>query len=110
MTTRFGGPRAFVPGSLVTTLAGCGWGGNDHDTFRVPTSIAIADVNGDGLLDLALSTSVVRDDGADRAGLASIFLQSSSSRGTFQGAKDQRRPALQRLRWETSRGAAQLTS
>jgi hypothetical protein len=69
-------------------LAGCNWGGNNHDTFRVPTSVVIADMNGDGLPDLALSTSVVRDDGADRTGLASVFLQSSSSRGTFQRAKD----------------------
>lgn len=88
MTTQFGAPRALVLGSLIATLVGCKWGGDNHSTFRVPTSVAIADVNGDGLPDLALSTSIVRDDGADQTGVASVFLQSSSTRGTFQGAKD----------------------
>ena len=49
MTTRFGRSSALLLGSLVMTLTGCkfGLGNNDPSTFRVPTSIAIADLNGD---------------------------------------------------------------
>src|SRR6185436_12514486 len=48
MTTRINGRRALLLGSLAITLTGCKFGGGDHhDTFRVPTSIAIADLNGD---------------------------------------------------------------
>jgi hypothetical protein len=89
MSVRFNGPRALVVTSLAVSLIGCKWGGgDDHATFRTPTSVAIADLNGDGVPDLALATSVVEDTGDDRTGLASVFLQSSSTRGTFPGGAD----------------------
>ncbi|MEJ0039265.1 MAG: VCBS repeat-containing protein [Gammaproteobacteria bacterium] len=89
MTMRFGGPRVLLVGSMVTALTGCGWGGgDDHATFGTPTSVVIADLNGDGVPDLALSTSIVADDGSNRTGFASVFLQSSSKRGTFQSPAD----------------------
>lgn len=88
MTTRFGRSRAFLVGSLAVTLTGCDWWGSadDINTFRAPTSVAIADVNGDSLPDLELSTSILAEDGSPRTGVASVFLQNSGSPGSFQGA------------------------
>jgi hypothetical protein len=88
MKVQFNGPRIFIAASLIVALAGCGGGGNDASMFRVPTSVVIADLNADGSPDLALSTSLVASDGTTRAGVASVFLQSSSSRGTFQASTD----------------------
>jgi hypothetical protein len=68
-------------GSLALALAGCG--GDDRILFRAPTSVAIADLNADGIPDIAASTSVVDDNGSNRAGFAAVFLQNSSTRGTF---------------------------
>jgi hypothetical protein len=75
------GPRVLVLGSLALALAGCG--GDDALLFRAPTSVAIADLNADGAPDIAASTSVVDDNGSNRAGFAAMFLQNASSRGTF---------------------------
>jgi len=76
------GPRVLILGSLAIALAGCG-GDDDSLLFRAPTSIAIADLNGDGIPDLAASTSVVEDNGSNRTGFAAVFLQSASNRLTF---------------------------
>jgi hypothetical protein len=89
MTTRFSGSRALLAGSVAIALTGCNWLGNDddnHASFRAPTSIAIADLDGNGLPDLALSTSIVEDTGKNFTGRATVFLQSSSTGGAFQPA------------------------
>ena len=78
------GSRAFVLGSLTMALAGCG--GDDTVLFRAPTSVVVADLNADGAPDIAASTSVVEDNGSNRAGFAAVFLQNASTRGTFAGS------------------------
>jgi hypothetical protein len=81
-------PRLLIASSLTLALTGCFGDPTKVNTFPVPTSVVIADLNGDGAPDLAVSRGVVAETGENRKGLASVFLQSSSSRGTFQGASD----------------------
>ncbi|HVW71248.1 MAG TPA: VCBS repeat-containing protein [Steroidobacteraceae bacterium] len=73
---------------LLTLLAGC----HDDDYYYggpvislpgyTPNSVAVADVNGDGIPDLLVATTV--DNGqASNPGVASVYLGSSSSPGTY---------------------------
>jgi len=73
-------------GVVIASLAGCGGGGNDdNSSFNVPNSLVIADLNGDGVPDLAVATTSVANNGSTpNPGFASIFLQNANSRGTFQ--------------------------
>jgi hypothetical protein len=71
--------------ALLVCLASCG---DDHDqgpsfSTPVPNSIAVADVNGDGVPDLLVATTVDQG-GADNPGVAVVFLGNPSSVGTFQ--------------------------
>ncbi len=70
--------------ALLTTLAGCGFGGSSSPTaVDVPTSAAIADVNGDGVPDLLMATVHDQGSGAN-PGFASVILGNKSAPGTFQ--------------------------
>ena len=73
-------------GSVVVaaTLVSC----NDDDnfccapTFNVPNSVAIADVNGDGIPDLLVATTISQGQQLN-PGFANVILNSKSSPGTF---------------------------
>jgi hypothetical protein len=79
--------------ALLLTLAGCGGYGDDNycdlgcligpqSPVNVPNSIAIADVNGDGVPDLLVATT--SDSGLlNNPGFANVILGSMSSPGTF---------------------------
>lgn len=88
MNIRSNAPRLFVAGSLALALTGCFSDPTKVNTFPVPTSVVIADLNGDGAPDLALSRGVVAETGENRKGLMTVVLQNASTRGTFQGNSD----------------------
>ncbi len=79
--------------ALVTSLAGCG---HDDDYFvvggplppgygsvYVPNSVAVADVNGDGVPDLLVATTVDQG-GGNNPGLVAVYLGNSASPGSYQ--------------------------
>jgi len=79
--------------ALVASLAACG---HDDDYFvvggplppgygsvYVPNSVAVADVNGDGVPDLLVATTVDQG-GGNNPGLSAVYLSNSASPGTYQ--------------------------
>lgn len=86
------GCPALFAAVLLLALAGCdyhdhngcynGCGGGPPVTVNTPNSVALADINGDGVLDLAVATTA--DTGAfNNAGFANVILGSPSPAGTF---------------------------
>ncbi len=84
--------RLFGAAALALALGGCGGYGDNYcdwgcpigpqPTVNVPNSIAIADVNGDGVPDLLVATTA--DQGPiSNPGFANVILGSKSSPGTF---------------------------
>ena len=78
---------------MVVSVAGCG---HDDDYFVVagplppgygsvyiPNSIAVADVNGDGIPDLLVATTVDQG-GGNNPGVGAVYLGNSGSWGTYQ--------------------------
>ncbi|HUA89847.1 MAG TPA: VCBS repeat-containing protein, partial [Steroidobacteraceae bacterium] len=83
--THRGRPRRVLAALFSTAaLVSCG-GGDDNCCFvpfTVPNSVAVADVNGDGVPDLLVATT--NDQGyALNPGFANVILNSASSPGTF---------------------------
>jgi VCBS repeat protein/FG-GAP repeat protein len=82
-----------VGAALTASLAGCG---HDDDYFvvggplppgygsvYVPNSVAVADVNGDGIPDLLVATTVDQG-GGNNPGIAAVYLGNSASPGSYQ--------------------------
>ncbi len=80
--------------ALLVCLASChdhhwhyGPGGPGYGTGYTPNSVAIADVNGDGVPDLLVATTV--DKGlANDPGVASVYLGAPATPGTYQPGAD----------------------
>jgi FG-GAP-like repeat/FG-GAP repeat len=88
LVTALRSPRWLVSACLIAAaglLAGCSSGNSNVylAPFNVPNSVAIADVNGDGLPDLLVATTL--DQGyPDNPGFANVILNTAGSPGTFQ--------------------------
>jgi FG-GAP-like repeat len=84
-STRQSGRWRVAAGMAVAAslLASCG--GNDNWYYapvNVPNSVAIADLTGNGVMDLAVATTSYQGY-ADNPGFANVILNSASSPGTF---------------------------
>jgi hypothetical protein len=77
--------------SVLLLSAGCGSGGGSNGTggdgfipaFTVYWSIAVADLNGDGKPDIAVSYTFHPSDSSAHQGFVAVYLQSPASPGTF---------------------------
>ncbi|GAC1453646.1 MAG: hypothetical protein PVSMB6_08390 [Steroidobacteraceae bacterium] len=79
--------KSAVAATVLVTLASCGGYGDDNlyyafPAINVPNSVAVADVNGDGVPDLLIATTF--DQGlAFNQGFANVVLGQKASPGTF---------------------------
>jgi hypothetical protein len=79
--------------TLVASLPGCGHGDDyfvvggplppGYGSVYVPNSVAVADVNGDGIPDLLVATTVDQG-GGNNPGVAAVYLGNSASLGGYQ--------------------------
>lgn len=86
-------PLALTAAGLMAGLAGCGHGDDyfvvggplppGYGSVYVPNSVAVADVNGDGIPDLLVATTVDQG-GGNNPGLAAVYLGNAASPGSYQ--------------------------
>ncbi len=77
-----------VPIFFLNMLTACGEDGIGHiDPFTMNTSVALGDLNGDGFLDLALSTEYVSGS-SDHPGHVAVYLQDAANPGVFFSPKN----------------------
>ncbi|HYL03113.1 MAG TPA: VCBS repeat-containing protein [Steroidobacteraceae bacterium] len=75
--------------ALLLALSSCGGYGNGNNcygcfaTFNVPNSIAVADVNGDGVPDLVVATTTEQGGTVNAPGFANVILGKPGAAGTF---------------------------
>src|SRR5437879_1425297 len=85
--------------ALLGTLLSCGYGsGYSIQTVSVPNSIAVADVNGDGLPDLLVATTSYQGNPTN-PGFANVILDNKTTAGTFQRSEERRVGKEWRSRW-----------
>lgn len=70
--------------ALLGTLVSCGYGSSGYgfSPYNVPNSIAIADVNADGVPDLLVATTLEQGN-ATNPGFANVILGNKAAAGTF---------------------------
>ena len=80
-------PRWLIGAGALAAAGRCSSCGSDSNCYfapvNVPNSVAIADVNGDGVQDLLVATTLYQGY-PDNPGFANVILNSASSPGSFQ--------------------------
>jgi hypothetical protein len=84
---------ALTGAAVVAGLTGCGHGDDyfvvggplppGYGSVYVPNSVAVADVNGDGIPDLLVATTVDQG-GGNNPGLSAVYLGNAASPGSYQ--------------------------
>jgi hypothetical protein len=67
--------------SVGAALASCG--GQSNTLYSAPNSVILADLNGDGALDISVASAVLATNGGVNPGYASVLLQKPAAPGTF---------------------------
>jgi len=83
------GGRLTCIAAAALSLVGCYNNNNRYsfNAYNVPNSVVIADMNGDGAMDIAYAATRI-DGGYPNPGFAGVILQNAAALGTFQPSVD----------------------